>query len=46
MCKRSIDKKLVKRNVLQNDDIADWMEYFLFKNYSNPKHPEVKCKVV
>jgi len=22
------------------------MQYFLFKNYSNPKHPEVKCKVV
>jgi len=22
------------------------MQYFLFKNYSNPKNPEVKCKVV
>lgn len=27
MCKRSIDKKLVKRNVLQNDDIGKKKEY-------------------
>lgn len=26
--------------------LADWMQYYLFKNYSNPKHPDVKCKVV